>query len=276
MEQAYDAIVAQRSLKTEFEALLQCYASDKNCSFIQVLDRMDQLSDLAGIHRYTGRLLLQICMCGIMKKYYLKEGVDEQIWYFSVQDLKWKMIECKCIYNIWGTFLDTWFQGYFQMTRFGFEKLQFELVPFGRNYEKNGVVLTPESMVIKTHIPRTGTKLDRESKNKSYELAATFYRERYGLDPVVFVCGSWLLFPRNKEVLSPESNLYAFISDFDIIQHWEYEDYSQVWRLFDVNYEGNVDKLPQDTSLRRTYADWIRKGIKTGAGYGVYVFSNPH
>lgn len=272
LEQAYDAIAAQGALKDEFEALLQHYEKDKNCDFRLILDPMDIVSDRAGIHRYTGRLLLQICMCGTLKEYYREEGVDEQIWYFSVQDLKWKMIECKCVHDIWGTFLDTWFQGFFRMTRFCFEKLEFELVPFGRNYEKNGVVLTPESIVAKTHIPRTGTKLDKESKNRSYEMAAKFFRERYHLDPVVFVCGSWFLFPRNKEVLSPESNLYAFISDYDVIQHWEYEDYSQVWRLFDRNYEGDVDKLPQDTSLRRAYADWIRKGIRTGAGYGVYVF----
>ena len=30
--------------------------------------------------------------------------------------------------------------------------------------------------------------------------------------------------------------------------------------------------MPQNTSLRRAYADWIRKGEKTGCGYGVYVY----
>jgi len=62
------------------------------------------------------------------------------------------------------------------------------------------------------------------------------------------------------------------MSDFDIIEQEEYDDYGEVWRLFDVNYDGNPDHLPQDSSFRRGYVDWIRKGIKTGCGYGVYVY----
>ena len=165
-----------------------------------------------------------------------------------------------------------WFCGFFQLWRFAFGKLQFEMVDFKSTYEKNGVSLQPDSKVLNTHIPRTGTRLDRESMRSSYAQAADFYRERFGLDPVVFVCYSWLLFPRNKEILSPQSNLYAFMSDYDIIEQKEYEDYGEVWRLFDVNYDGNPDHLPQDSSFRRGYADWIRKGIKTGYGYGVYVY----
>jgi hypothetical protein len=37
-------------------------------------------------------------------------------------------------------------------------------------------------------------------------------------------------------------------------------------------YKGNVDELPQDTSLRRAYAEWIRNGEPTGWGYGVFVY----
>lgn len=159
------------------------------------------------------------------------------------------------------------------MSRFAIGKLQFELVPFEEKYEKDGVVLTPESTVINVHIPRTGTKLDRESQLAAYEHAAAFFKERYHLEQIAFVCHSWLLFPRNKEVLLPQSNLYAFISDFDIIKQGEFETYEEVWRLFDMNYNGEVEKLPQNTSFRRAYADWIRKGEKTGWGFGVKIYS---
>ncbi len=109
---------------------------------------------------------------------------------------------------------------------------------------------------------------------KSYELGAEFFGERFRVDPVVFVCHSWLLFPRNREVLSPDSNLYSFISDYDILKTEEYDDYSEAWRLFDVNYEGDVEKLPQDTSFRRAYAEWIRKGERTGGAYGVHMLQD--
>ena len=154
------------------------------------------------------------------------------------------------------------------MQRFAFGKLQFEEAVFGRNYEKEGIVLTPESRVIKVHIPRTGTRLDCDSLKESYKKAKEFFVN----EPMVFVCSSWLLYPRNKEILSSHSNLFAFMNDYEIIEYGCYEDYTNVWRLFDMHYNGDVEQLPQNTSLRRAYADWIRKGEKVGWGFGVYVY----
>jgi hypothetical protein len=177
------------------------------------------------------------------------------------------------VHGIWGTFVPAWYRGFFKLNLFGFEKLQFEVISFRREYQKNGVVLTPESKVLNTHIPRTGTKLDPESLRASYRKGAAFFRKHFGMDTPVFVCNSWFLFPKNREVLSPSSNLLRFMSDFEIAEWGEYQDYEQVWRLFDKNYESDVDKLPQDTSLRKAYADWIRLGKKTGWGYGVKVYA---
>ncbi len=52
--------------------------------------------------------------------------------------------------------------------RYGFERLQFNLQEFGANYENGGLILKPETEVIAVHIPRTGTRLDRESLTASY------------------------------------------------------------------------------------------------------------
>ncbi len=122
------------------------------------------------------------------------------------------------------------------------------------------------------HIPQTGTKLDVESKNESYRQAAEFYKEAFGGGPVIFTCRSWLLFPRHREVMNPQSNMIAFMNDFDEVDRGLYDDYAQAWRLFGVQYEGDVDKLPQDNSLRRTYATWMKNGEKTGWAKGVIVY----
>jgi len=269
---AYSRIESSEDAKDIFKKLLTIYENDMNCDFKGLLNDMSELSQKVDVHEYTGHLLLVICMSKKLKEYYWQAGIAEDIWFTGMCDLKWKMIECKCVYDICGTFVGVWFKRFYNLSRFAIGKLQFEVVPFQRNYEKDGLVLTPESTVINVHIPRTGTKLDRESQKKSYSDAAVFFKERYQLDTVVFVCDSWLLFPRNKEVLSPKSNLYSFISDYDVIEQKEYDNYNQVWRLFDKKYEGDVDLLPQDSSFRRAYADWIRKGIKTGCGYGVYIW----
>ena len=53
----------------------------------------------------------------------------------------------------------------------------------------------------------------------------------------------------------------------------EFEDYNDAWRLFDmqVNKE-NLDELPQDTSLRRQYVELMKRGEKTGHGYGLFKY----
>ena len=272
IEKAFVTLEASGEAYQEFLQFLKAYDEDMKTDFTSMRLCMKEVSAKAGIHEYTGFLILFICLSKSLKRYYQEAGYSEEIWFTSMCDLKYKLEECKEVHGIAGTFVPEWYGRFYSLMRFAFGKLQFELVPFRREYAKNGVALNPDSRVINVHIPRTGTKLDRESMNASYKMAAEFFKKMLGEEPVVFVCHSWLLYPRNKEVLSEKSNLYAFISDFDIIEVEQYEDYKEVWRLFDVHYDGNVDHLPQNTSLRRAYADWIRKGEKTGCGYGVYVY----
>lgn len=272
LAEAYDKIAADTDVYEIFMELLKRYEDDMNCDFEAIREGMKELSAKAELHEYTGQLLLFICLSKQSKEYYKDADLSEEIWFTTMCDLKYKMIECKEVYKICGTFVAPWFERFFKLERFGFGKLQFELIPFGMEYSKGDINLNPDSTVINVHIPRTGTRLERESMVSAYQTAADFFKEKLDGNPIVFVCWSWLLFPRNKEILSETSNLYAFISDYDVFFHEEYPDYSEVWRLFDVNYDGNVDHLPQNTSFRRAYADWIRNGEKTGFGYGVYVY----
>ena len=79
--------------------------------------------------------------------------------------------------------------------------------------------------------------------------------------------------PQQGGALAGFQPVFLF-SDYDILKTEEYDDYSEAWRLFDVNYEGDVEKLPQDTSFRRAYAEWIRKGEMMGGAYGVHMLQD--
>lgn len=274
---AYDRLVAEPENKAAFFGLLNRYEQDMNCDYQQLITEMSALSQQAGIHEYEGGMILPICMAKTLKRYYAEANLPEEMWFTAMSDLKWKLVECKNAYDIWGSFVARWFSRFYSLTRFGFGKLQFEAMPMGIAYEKDGLSLTEESWVINVHIPRTGTRLDQEGMRAAYARAAAFFRERdprFAEGPMVFKCWSWLLYPKHAEVLKPGSNLHAFFSDYDIVDNGVYENYNEVWRLFDVNYTGDVEQLPQNSSLRRTYADWIRKGEKTGWGLGVYVYDN--
>ena len=265
---AYDKL--QSSCTDELSVLISEYDAGYNINYESALSRMKALSEKAEIHEYTGALLLFLCYTKRLREYYKEKGISDGIFLSSVLDLRYKLNECKCVYGIKGSFVAKWFSGFFDLTRFALGRLQFEIVDFGLEYEKGGVKLAPDSKVINVHIPRTGTPLDRESTLESYRLAKEFFAPILG-DTPAFVCSSWLLFPRHREMLKSDSHILAFMDDYELLASGEYANYNEVWRLFDTMYDGDVSHLPDDTSLRRAYVDLISRGEKTGWGKGVFI-----
>ena len=142
-----------------------------------------------------------------------------------------------------------------------------------RNALELSIITAPYlDQVIFVHIPRTGERLLPEDVDAAAAAASDFYKQKFGVEKAVFACHSWLLYPENKNMLSPSSNLYSFMSRFDVIDVEEDTEYKEVWRLFDKDYDGNADDLPQDTSLRRAYAKRIKEGKPLGVALGVWVY----
>ena len=272
MLSAYDSIMAKETAASVFNELLASYDASYDIDYGAAIEKMKTVSADAGIHEYTGALLLFLCFSKRLEKYYEEAGLDRSIFVTSMYDLKYKIIECILVRGVWGSYVPSWFAGFFYLNRFGFCKLQFEIIKFNDEYEKDGIKLTKDSKVINVHIPRTGTRLDEESRKRSYAMAAEFYKDRMDGEPIVFVCSSWLLFPRHYEMMKPTSNLYAFMEDYDVFKSGLYDNYDQIWRLFDTVYNEDHSKLPQDTSLRREYVKLFDAGEKTGWGRGVYVY----
>jgi hypothetical protein len=121
-------------------------------------------------------------------------------------------------------------------------------------------------MVIKVHIPRTGAPMDKESCDESYAQARAFFKEQVGENPA-FLCDSWLLYPENKEILSPHSNTYRFLSEYDVVS-WRTNTGEDLWRLFDTD-EKNPARLPTDTTFRARYVEHLKKGGRVGLGIGI-------
>ena len=187
-----------------------------------------------------------------------------------MRDFKYKIEECKLVKGIVGMFVPNWYVGNFLLSRFALGRLQFEVYEFGRNYTKDGKTLTPQSKVLAVHIPRSGEPLTKEACDKSFDMAKEFYRETVG-DICAFTCGSWLLYPENENILSPDSNTYRFMKRFDIIEWKTLKENTELWRLFDTD-EKNPDRLPTNTSMQKAYVEHLKKGGKTGTGFGVFFW----
>lgn len=255
----------------EFQKLVDSY--DKRWVldvFLDAEEKMYGISQKAGIHEFEGRFLLYLHFAPKLLTYYKESGYSEEMWKSAMNDLKYKMVKCKLMHNVWGSFLRGWFAGFFQMKRFAFGKLEFELKELHRTYEKNGISLIPESVGVYIHIPRTGEPLTKEDQDIAFAQAKAFFQPYFGRDKKIpFFTGSWLLFAKNKEYLKPNSNLMRFIERFEILDTFEYADYTQTWRIFNKPFTKWED-MPQDTSLQKAYVEMIKKGEKTGGAYGIF------
>jgi len=268
----YDRILSNEESAALFHEIIQTYNDDFNCDYKSLLAQCEKTADLCGVHEYTVKLLAYICFSRRLRVNYEKKGLDLGIWFDSMCDLKYKLIECKLVKGIYGSFVAEWFSRFFNMTRFALGRLQFEIVPFRRNYQKDGKTLTPESPVLNVHIPRTETPLDEQSRKDAYARAREFYRADFEGKPMAFVCNSWLLFERHREMLKPSANIIGFMNDFDIIEQKLNEPgaYASAWRLFDMTIPEDLDTLPDDSSLRRSYKELMKRGEPLGGGFGVF------
>ncbi|MBR5899941.1 MAG: hypothetical protein IKZ38_00945 [Clostridia bacterium] len=264
---------AKKLFCKEFYSLISPYENDYNADISTISYQISQLAKQKGVDEYPAQLIFYLALTKPLKKHYEKQNLPLSSYTGVINDLKYKAKECFLIYKIWGTFVSGWHEGFFKLKRFNFGRLQFEMLPFNKLFKHfESEFLPADTPVINVHIPRNGQSLNSELVGEAYKTASDFYRDKLNANPVIFVCESWLLYPKNLQVLSQNSNIRKFISNYQIILSQDYPDYSEVWRLFDCKYTGNAKDLPADSSLRRAYINWISNGEPIGFGLGVYFY----
>ena len=271
---AFDEAFAQKRCVRLYERIRKRYARAPMQRFRFVREGAERISAESGINLYTSYLLTLILLSEESKGVYREKGLSEELWRRNFCDLKYTCDQCLPMKGVYGTYCPDWYAGFFRATRFAFGILQFEIDPLRRDYQGHGVSLAKGAPVVYVHVPRTGKKLTPAAVDEACAEAAEFFRERFAFSPVVFACHSWLLYPENESMLAEGSNLLAFYRRFEIIDVEEDVTYHDLWRLFDMDYRGDPDELPRDSSLRRAYADRVRAGLPLGCGLGVWVYEN--
>lgn len=269
-----EKIYANEEAKALFAGAADDYERDIHSNYTELREAAKHAGEIVGVHAYSAELLLFICFSKHLRELYRLRCISDRIWFDSMSDLKWKLWECKAVKGIWSSFVAGWFPGFFNLTRFALGRLQFEIVAFDGEYEKNGRSLKKGDKVINVHIPRTLTPLDKESRDDAYAQAAEFFKNMTGGAPIAFVCSSWLLYPEAEKILPAHSNIRGFMADYDMIRsktNGEGE-YGDMWRLFDMDFTGDLNDYPEDSSLRRAYKKFLLDGNRTGSGYGVFFY----
>lgn len=123
---------------------------------------------------------------------------------------------------------------------------------YGSYEDKKAIIL---------HLP-DGADLSKEKRLSSYSLA----RQHFGTYPII--ADSWLLYPEHKKMLSGDSKILDFMSDFDIVSSHETCDYSELFHVFGRLSDFSHENLPKETSLQRAYAERVKKNMPIGSGVG--------
>lgn len=276
--EAVDTLLAAFDVLKEnadFQVLLETYEKDRFCDYKAMLAKCKEIAVATGIHTYTVEFLMFMCFSRRLKETYLENGYSEALWRQSMLDLKCKMMVCKKVKNIWGMFVAFWYDGFFRMERFGLGRMEFELFPFPLEYyEKDGKYLRKGDTVINCHIAQTGEPLSPDLVEDALRQAVAFYKDSFTGKPIPFFCESWLIYSKMDDLLPEHSNIRSFKERFDIIHDHLYEkgDYSEMWRLYNMDFTGDLNDFPGDSTLRRNYKQFLLDGGQVGEGYGVFFW----
>lgn len=264
-----------KNFDSEYSVFNECiaiYSQNTEFEHDPVFAKIEALTKETGIHKYTLDLLYMIMLVPELERLYTERGISEEIFFDSVCDLKWKAVECKNVYGVWGIFVGWWTIGFFKLKRFAFGRLQFNLRRFERDFEFSGISVKKGDIYIDTHIPSSGA-LKHEECLKAYGRAADFFKDDFDGKPIIFACRSWLLSPNNYKILPETSNVLAFMCDYEVLEVAKDESNSNLWRIFDVfSVPANPEDLPHESSLRRAFVRWLKNGNSIDTAFGAFVW----
>lgn len=238
----------------------------------KALEETEGQEETFGVNRYLLDALMLLCCWEETKVRYEKQGLPMEIYYKTLEDMKWKMLECYEIHGVYGNFVGHWYDNFFDLTRFGLGRLQFELRPFVGKEDcvLDDVRIRPGDPVIHMHIPSAGP-MKPELLEDAFARAEVFFKEQFPEDYTVFGVESWLIDPDLVRIL-PEGNIKEYAKRFRLIETEKSEEiFPDGWRVFGAAWKNKPEELPRNTGLQRAIADYLQQGGKLGNGYGVFV-----
>jgi hypothetical protein len=233
------------------------------------LETLDIAAKECGLDRRTSDMIFLIMSSIPLKYIYKSRNLPYELYVDTITDLRYKLMECKKVYGVWGTFVTEWFQGFYSCSRYKLGRLQYEISEFPYENYKN--ILKKGDEEYFCHIPSCGP-LNEKDVIDSLKSAYAFYSDRLSGGILPVVCSSWLLYPPHYEVFPEGSNLRKFYNLFDIIDSTEDPKNGDFWRIFDREYDGKTENMEEKTSLQRRFKRFFAAGNNMGSGYGVILF----
>ena len=237
---------------------------------------LHKVAERSGVPQETVDMILLLMAIPPLQKKYQEWNLPEQLMWETLEDLTCKLWESWNVRGVWGTFVSSWFKGFYVLDRFKLGRLEYEKKAFDDRDKFKGESyhgFQKGDVVVNCHIPSAGP-LTPESVMDSLRRAWEFYADLRKDGKLLVMCDSWLLYPGYNGPVFPEgSNMQKFQEMFDII-FWDYQrNKGDFWRTFNVDYAPEVlDTVPTDTTLRRNLLKYIKAGNEMGSALGYIVF----
>ncbi len=269
---AYDKIMQNAEANAKFFALIDGHERGERVG-TEHRSIVEEVAKCVGVPPCTAEMLTVFCLSREAEKRMLARGVEKEIIHDTFYDFFLKNWETKYMCGVAGTVFWDWHCRFLDGKIYALGRLQFEITEFNADrYEKDGRTVRRGDRVLSIHIPRVNAPFDPLSCSASIERARRFFAKKFGFCDLPFVCSSWLLYPLNKQILPPTSNIVQFTDRFDILYVIDYpDDKTPVYAfLFGVGGGVALSDLPRYSSLQRAYVEHLQKGGHTGYGYGVF------
>lgn len=270
---SYQTLLSNQDAYSIFESFVKQYEVDDTFVIKNCYPQLEEIASIVKISPYTIYLLFFLSLSKITKEKYIAKKYSIDIFYDSMADLKYKLLECHQLHGVYGNCVPWWEDGFFDLTRVGLGRLQYEMIEQDTTLVIGGHLISQGDIVINMHIPSSG-RLTIPDCIESFCKAEEFYKDYFKERPTVFVCHSWLLFPYHLEFLPKNSNIRNFLKLFTIYNTDIDEKQSDLWRIFYQDAKKPKEELPRTTSLQKAYADWLLKEKPVGCGEGIFLFEN--
>jgi len=269
-----DCLSVLEKVQADFDAAKEAYTSS-GFDYRVLRPLLLDISRRTGLHEYTLMMLMMLDCAKEAEPLY-----DEETFLPTFEDLRYKLLECRYRYGICGTFVAFWYDIFFKHELFKLGRLEYQTQTYyeDKPYTYKGLTVKKGDLILNMHIPSSGEPFDTPSRLASYKKAYQYFYDKLYTDPetgrriAVLVCHSWLLWPGYEPVWPQGSHIREFYHDFDVILEDPYQTFSDEWRMFGPFAQIPVQLLPENTRARKALKEYMLKGGKHGAGFGVIIF----
>ncbi|MBQ2967356.1 MAG: DUF5596 domain-containing protein [Clostridia bacterium] len=266
LQSSYEKLLKAPDFAEDFELAEKLFLK-KYYGYKEILKR---LSDKTDVNLFTANMIFLLMLTPKLHSRYKEKNIADDIFFDTMQDLKYKLFECMNMHGVWGTFVPDWYMGIFAMECFKLGRLEYQK-GYALETDKLDGIKRIGDRIFRCHIPSCGP-LSEEDVKASLKQAKEFFKDELKGETFVLCCGSWLLYPPVVNKLKDSSNIKKFYQLFTIHTEEERPENPDFWRIFNEPYSPDaVNRIQPKGHVQETVLSHLKEGGTLGAGRGYII-----